>query len=115
MSTLVSNSPDHETQLKHTQQHSSHGSTQWSVPKLVIFCQGEYGIKMGKCFLQKLRQSGHFAFQDRSTVVKEKRKETEATVLAVFVEATSHLLQVATREVIPEKYQALGDVVKSVG
>lgn len=115
MGTLVPNSPDHETQLKDTQQHCPHGSTQRSVSELVIPCQSEYVVKMGKSFLQKLRQPGHFVFQDCSTLVKEKCKETEATVLAVSVEETSRLLRVATREVIPKKYQTLGAVVKSLG
>lgn len=114
MNTLVSNSPDYETQLKDTQQHSPHGSTKRSVPELVIFCKCEYGIKVGESLLQRLRQSGHFVFQDCSTIVKEQGKEIEATVLAVSMEATSHFLQVTTREVISKEDQGLGGVVESL-
>lgn len=110
----ISNSPDHETQLKDTQQHPSHRSTQWSVPELVIFYQGEYGIEMGKLSAQNLRQSGHLVFQDCSAIVQEKCKQTEAAILAVSVEATSHMLHVTTREVVPKNYQAMGAMVKSL-
>lgn len=70
---------------------------------------------MGETVFERLWQSGHFFFQDCSTLIKEEGEETEAAILAVSVEPTSQFLQVVTGVIIAEEYQALRSVVKSLG